>query len=266
MPIGVLPVGAGGGGGGNSTGFGPYAARAALTPVKGDQYFSTEDLPAAPTGQAVYDGSEWRPIIAGIPCRKVDLSILNTWVNQAPFPPNPQPAATATQYGDAALINFPNVGGNAYYTARVQLRNDKTEVIGCCRVISNQQGNPQPVGGVILGNYATGLALVAYSFGYSSPASFTGGASFNNPFSAAASANNSTNGISGPIFVRAAAVDMGGGRIDGVTYAGPTPNGPWLEIFRAFNLFNSNPVSMVGVYGNGYNCELNAVYEHFEAR
>lgn len=259
MSINVYPS-TSGGGGGNSTGIGLYAQRALLNPVQGDQYYATDN-----SGQSVYDGSEWRPIVSGIVCKKVDLSVLNTWINQNPFPPNPLPVATATQYGDFALINFPNVGGNSYYTARVELNNIKTQAIGRCRTIANQQGNPQPAGGVIVGNFATKLAIVAYSFGYTSIASFTGGAAFNNPFSAVGSGNNSTNGTSGPVFVKAASVDMGGGRFDGVAYAGPTPNGPWLEIYRYPNLFNSNPADMFGIYGNGYNTELNAVFDHYES-
>jgi hypothetical protein len=242
------PAAASGGG----AGIGLYANRPAAG-NQGAQYYSLDA-----TGLAVDDGFYWRPIVSSLVCRQVDLSRLATWINQA--------GATATQYGDAALINFPNVGGNSNYTARVQQTNAYTEVIGLCRVIANQQGNPQPVGGVILGDFASGLAIVSYSFGYPSPASFTGGAVFGNPFTPVTSANNSTNGTSGPVFVRAAAVPMGGNRVDGVAYAGPTPNGPWLETFRYANLFNNAPPTMVGIYGNGYNSELNALFEHFETR
>lgn len=260
MTYGVFPSSAGGGGGGGA-GIGTFANRpAAGTP--GAQYYSTDT-----TGLAVDDGAEWRPIVSSLVCRRVDLSVLDTWVHKELFPPNPQPAASATQYGDAALVNFPDTQGNNHYSARVQVTNNFTEVIGCWRAISARTGNPIPFAGILLGYYPTGRCAVGYGTGYTSPASFWGGSYYDSPTQpGVTSQNNSTNGSSGPVFVRVRAEDMGGGRVDGVTYLGPTPNGPWLEVYRTPNFFNSGPPNMVGVYGVGYNTEANVLFEHFETR
>jgi hypothetical protein len=252
MTYGVFPSSAGGGGGGGA-GIGTYANRPAAG-TTGAQYYATDA-----TGLSVDDGSEWRPIVSSLVCRRVDLSTLNTWVNQA--------GSIATQYGDAALVKFPNTSGNNHYSARVQLTNNCTEVIGCWRAISAQPGNPLPFAGILLGHYPNGDCVVGYGTGYTSPASFYGGSYYNNPTSAGStSQNNSTNGSSGPVFVRVKTEDMGGGRVDGVIYLGPTPNGPWLEVYRVFNFFNGAPPNMVGVYGVGYNTEANVLFEHFETR